>query len=241
MDRIIEVQGLRKAYKDLVAVDNLSFTVEKGKVLGLLGANGAGKSTTLECILGTKTMDQGRVRILGRDPGKERKVLFEEVGVQFQEGSYPDRIKVAELCQMTASLYKHPKSYEKLLADFNLWEKKKAFLKDLSGGERQKLFVLLSMMPDPKVLFLDELTTGLDPRARRSLWEILLELKKKGITMVLTSHYMDEVEKLCDELIILGKGQVLFQGSVEECIKKSPFTQLEDAYLWYTEEGNTHA
>ena len=237
---VIVVKNLTKKYGNYVAVDNLSFLVEKGEVFGLLGANGAGKSSTIECILGTRKMDSGEVSILGMNPIKERTKIFEKVGVQFQESKYQELVKVEELCEMTASVYKNPQSYENLLSDFGIEDKKKTFVKDLSGGERQRLFIVLALIPNPELVFLDELTTGLDARARRDVWNILLKLKKQGLSILLTSHYMDEIEALCDEILILKKGKTVFHGTVEEAKTESGKSQFEDAYLWYTDEENSY-
>lgn len=232
----ITVNKLTKKYGNKIAVDNLSFRVKKGEVFGLLGANGAGKSTTLECILGTKKMNSGQVSILGMNPVKERTKVFEKAGVQFQEAKYQELIRVEELCENTASLYKETKDYENLLSEFGIADKKKAYVKELSGGERQRLFIVLALIPNPELVFLDELTTGLDARARRDVWKILEGLKKQGLSILLTSHFMDEVEALCDEILILKKGKTVFHGSVEEAKKESGQDNFEDAYLWYTDE-----
>lgn len=236
MDNIIKVENLSKSYGQLVAVNNFSFSVKKGTVFGLLGANGAGKSTTVECVLGTKPFDSGTVSILGLDPNVNRKKLFEKVGVQFQEANYQENIRVEELCEVTASLYQNPADYKALLAQFGIAEKSKTLVKELSGGQKQRLFIILALIPNPQVVFLDELTTGLDARARRDVWQILKELKEQGLTILLTSHFMDEVECLCDHICILKKGNIVFDGTVKEAIEKSPHNKLEDAYLWYTDE-----
>lgn len=236
MEKTIEVNKLCKSYANVRVLDEVSFQISRGEVFGLLGANGAGKSTTIECILGTKKQDSGFVAVLGMNPQKERKKLFERVGVQFQEGNYQERIRVDELCKVSTSLYKNPLDYLELLKKFGLIEKQKSMVSELSGGQRQRLFIVLSLIPNPEVVFLDELTTGLDPRARREVWKILLKLKEQGLTIFLTSHYMDEVEALCDKVMILKKGKTIFYGSVKEAVSSSPFNQLEDAYLWYTKE-----
>lgn len=236
----IEVKNLTKTYGDKIAVDNLSFHVEKGNVFGLIGANGAGKSTTIECILGTKKLDAGEVSILGMNPIKERTKVYERVGVQFQESKYQDLVKVEELCEMTASVYQAPQNYEDLLTSFGIADKKKSFVKELSGGERQRLFIVLALIPNPELVFLDELTTGLDARARRDVWNILENLKKQGLSILLTSHYMDEIEALCDEILILKKGKTVFHGTVEEAKSESGKENFEDAYLWYTDEEDSH-
>lgn len=232
----IVVKALTKKYGDQIAVDNLSFQVKRGEVFGLLGANGAGKSSTIECILGTKKMDSGEVSVLGMNPIKERTKVFEKVGVQFQESKYQDLIKVEELCEMTAALYKETRNYEKLLTDFGIVNKKKAYVKELSGGERQRLFIVLALIPNPELVFLDELTTGLDARARRDVWNILANLKKQGLSILLTSHFMDEVEALCDEILILKRGKTVFHGTVDQAKAESEKNTFEDAYLWYTDE-----
>ncbi|MBU5438369.1 ABC transporter ATP-binding protein [Tissierella sp. MSJ-40] len=236
METTIKVDKLCKSYAGIRAVENLDISVSRGEVFGLLGANGAGKSTTIECILGTKKPDGGTISILGMNPHTERKKLFERVGVQFQEANYQDKITVAELCQETYCLYKKPADYEALLKQFGLENKTKNMVNELSGGQKQRLFIVLALIPNPDVVFLDELTTGLDTKARRSVWNSLLELKKKGLTIFLTSHFMDEVETLCDRIGILKNGRLIFSGTVQEAIDASPCKKLEDAYLWYTGE-----
>lgn len=236
MNTAIRVEQLTKSYNGRTAVNNLSFEVEKGQTLGLLGANGAGKSTSIECILGTRKMDSGKVTLLGMDPIKDRKKLFENVGVQFQEGNYQAEIRVDELCEETASIYKKPADWKILLDRFGIGDKEKSLVKDLSGGQRQRLFIILALIPDPEAVFLDELTTGLDARARRDVWKILKSLKEDGITIVLTSHFMDEVEALCDKILILKKEQTVFTGTVAEAVEASPYDKFEDAYLWFTDD-----
>jgi ABC-2 type transport system ATP-binding protein len=233
---VIKISDLSKAYGNTKAVNNISISVNRGEVFGLLGANGAGKSTTIECVLGTKKYDGGVVSILGMNPQTERKELFERVGVQFQESNYQDKLTVAELCEVTQALYKQPADYIALLKQFSLIDKSKSQVSELSGGEKQRLFIILALIPSPEVVFLDELTTGLDARARREVWKGLLELKKKGLTIFLTSHFMDEVEALCDRICILKKGISIFHGTVQEAISRSPFEKFEEAYLWYTDE-----
>lgn len=236
MQEVIKVEQLSKAYNRLPAVDNVSFSIGHGTVFGLLGANGAGKSTTIECVLGTKTADSGQISVLGMNPLKDRKKLFQRVGVQFQETSYQDQITVAELCGVTASLYRKSADPLELLARFGIADKRKSLVKDLSGGQRQRLFIVLALIPNPEVVFLDELTTGLDAKARREVWKILSGLKKNGLTILLTSHFMDEVEALCDQICILKEGKPVFYGTVSEAVKTSPYDKFEDAYLWYTDE-----
>ena len=237
MEEIISVKQLSKSYGRLNALQGLDLSVTQGSVFGLLGANGAGKSTTIECMLGTRKPDAGTVSILGMAPLLQRKQLFENVGVQFQEANYQDKVTVSELCEVTQSLYKNAADYGELLKQFGIFDKAKSMVKELSGGQRQKLFIVLALIPQPKVVFLDELTTGLDAKARREVWKILSDLKEKGLTIFLTSHFMDEVEALCDTICILKKGKAVFYGTVEEAIAGSPYDKFEDAYLWYSDEG----
>ena len=240
MQEVIKVEQLTKSYGALTAVDHLSLSVDRGTVFGLLGANGAGKSTAIECILGTRKADGGSVSILDLSPEADRRKLFERVGVQFQEANYQDKITLWELCQVTAALYRKPADPAALLDKFGLSGKKRCPVTELSGGQRQRMFIVLALIPNPEVVFLDELTTGLDAKARREVWNILSDLKKQGVTIFLTSHFMDEVEKLCERICILKKGRAVFHGTVSEAIKNSPCNQLEDAYLWYTEEESEH-
>lgn len=234
--KAIEVHNLCKSYNDVQVLKEINLTIEKGEVFGLLGANGAGKSTMIECILGTKDFSDGKISVLGMNPKKERKQLFQKVGVQFQESNYQDKITVKELCETTEVLYKNPLSYKKLLEDFNLKHKLKNLVSELSGGERQRLFIVLALIPDPEVVFLDELTTGLDVKSRRDVWKSLLNLKKQGLTIFLTSHFMDEVEVLCDRISILKNGVINFSGTIEEAVKMSPYEKFEDTYLWFVDE-----
>lgn len=236
METTIRVNQLSKSYATVKAVENLDFSVCRGEVFGLLGANGAGKSTTIECMLGTKKQDSGTVSILGMNPQKDRKKLFERVGVQFQEANYQDKITVSELCEVTQSLYNTSLHYVDLLKQFGLSDKLKSQVSELSGGQKQRLFIVLALIPNPEVVFLDELTTGLDTKARRDVWKCLSDLKAKGLTILLTSHFMDEVEALCDKIMILKKGKSIFYGTLKEAIAASPYKKFEDAYLWFTDE-----
>ena len=236
MTDVIEVFGLSKSYFGRQVIENMDITVSKGEVYGLLGASGSGKTTAIECMLGTRKADAGSVSILGLNPRTARKQLFEKVGVQFQEANYADRIRVDELCEETACLYKDSVDYRILLQKFGLMEKQKAAVSQLSGGQRQRLFIILALIPDPEVVFLDELTTGLDAKARRGVWNILQDLKKQGMTIFLTSHFMDEVENLCDRIGVIKDGRLAFSGTVKEFVKMSPYEKMEDAYLWFTKE-----
>ncbi len=236
MSEAIKIERLTKAYGGKTVLDGLSLSVERGTVFGLLGANGAGKSTAIECILGTRHADRGEVTVLGCDPKKSRRKLFQEVGVQFQEGDYQPEIKVFELCEETACLYKSPADWQELCTRLGIGDQIKSPVKSLSGGQRQRLFIVLALIPDPQLVFLDELTTGLDAKARREVWKILEELKERGLTIFLTSHFMDEVEALCDEICILKKGNTVFHGTIAQAKEQSGCEKFEDAYLLFSDE-----
>lgn len=233
---MIYVDQLNKSYGDFVVVRDLHLEVKSQTAVGVLGPNGAGKTTTIECILGTVKPDCGKIRIMGLEPQKQRKQIFEQVGVQFQEASYQEKIKVYELCQQMESLYHNTMDYKELLQQFGLRDKEESYVKELSGGQRQKLFVLLTLIPNPKIVFLDEVSTGLDVKSRREVWRILRSLKKRGLTVLMSSHFMDEVEALCDYIYILNNGTIVFNGTVKEAIEQSPYDNLESAYLWYVEQ-----
>ena len=234
---MIELKGIGKKFEDVTALEDVSGQIREGNVFGLVGTNGAGKSTTIECILGTKRADSGNVSVLALDPRKDRRRLFQQVGVQFQECDYQPEIKVSELCEETSCLYKAPADWRELCEQFGIGDKTGSPVKSLSGGERQRLFIVLALIPKPQVVFLDELTTGLDARARRGVWKILKELKDGGLTIFLTSHFMDEVEALCDEICILQKGRAVFYGTVAQAKEKSGCENFENAYLKLSGEG----
>ena len=200
----VSVKNLTKSFSGRAVVDDLSFGVQQGEVFALLGHNGAGKSTTIDLILGLKTPDRGSARILGMDATKNRKQVFERVGVQLQNTQYQPSITVEEACIEYASLYAAPADYPKLLAQFGLDALRKSFVSKLSGGERQKLSVVLALIGSPEIVFLDELTTGLDVVARREVWRTLKQLKEQGLTIFLTTHYIEEAEALCDRVYIIN-------------------------------------
>ena len=231
MNEVIHVEHLTKAYGGRVVLRDLCLSVPGGTVLGMLGANGAGKSTAIECMLGVRRADGGTVTLLGRDPRRRERALFERIGVQFQQGDYQQQILVGELCEETACLYRRPAPWRALLAQFGIGDKEKSAVRSLSGGERQRLFIVLALIPQPELVFLDELTPGLDARARREVWAALEGLKRRGLTMVLTSHFMDEVEALCDSVCILRKGKTVFQGTVGQAKRQCGCERFEDAYL----------
>lgn len=236
MESCIEVSHLTKIYHGRPVVDDLSLKVQSGEVYGILGHNGAGKTTTIESILGLNVPNKGYAKIWGQDIRKKRQSLFEKIGVQLQSSFYQDNIKVKEVCEETAALYTHPADYHQLLKQFLLEDLKNQFVDKLSGGEKQKLSVVVALIPQPDILFLDELTTGLDVSARRDVWNILKTLKEKGMTIVLTTHYMEEAEYLCDHILLLKNGKKVIEGTVEEVMGNGEYKNLEEAYLAYMEE-----
>ena len=232
----IEVNKLTKVFGERKAVNGLSFSVEKGQVFGLLGHNGAGKTTTIEMILGLKKPDEGQAVILNMEATKHRKEIFEKVGVQLQASAYQAGIRVEEICREYEALYRHPGNYLELLEQFGLDKFRKNPVMKLSGGERQKLSVVLALIGNPEIVFLDELTTGLDVAARREVWRTLKHLKEEGRTIFLTTQYMEEAENLCDKICLLKNGQKVAEGTIAEIVGASPYENLEDAYLWYMGE-----
>lgn len=228
---ILTVDCLTKYYGDFKAVDNLSFKIKEGEVFGIMGPNGAGKSSTLEAILGTKSKDSGIVEILGMDPISRRSELFNLVGVQFQDSAYQTGIKVYEICEVISSLYRDVDNYKDLLFYFGLERESKSLVSNLSGGQRQRLSILLACLHRPKLLFLDELTTGLDPVARRQTWSYIERLNSSGTTVVLTSHYMDEVEALCSRACIIQSGKIKAIGTIDELKGLGRSNSLEESYI----------
>ena len=232
----VSVRKLTKSFSGRRVVDDLSFDVQKGEVFALLGHNGAGKSTTIDLILGLKAPERGSAKILGMDAAKNRKQVFERVGVQLQNTRYQPNITVEEACIEYASLYADPANYPKLLERFGLGTLRKSFVSKLSGGERQKLSVVLALIGSPEIVFLDELTTGLDVAARREVWRTLKQLKERGLTIFLTTHYMEEAEALCDRVCIIRSGKKVAEGTVSEVIAASEQKNLEEAYLFFMGE-----
>ncbi len=220
MSNVIEITNLKKVYnlprqdrKDGVttfeAVKGTSFSVEKGEIFGILGPNGAGKTTTLEIIEGLTKQTSGTVTVLGLDNAKNVEEIKKRIGVQLQSSEYMTLMSLAELLELFASLYKKPANVDELLGFVNLVDKKNALVKDLSGGQKQRFTLASSLVNDPEILFLDEPTTGLDPRARRDVWELVRKIHERGITVVLTTHYMEEAEYLCNRVAIMDAGQIL--------------------------------
>jgi ABC-2 type transport system ATP-binding protein len=209
MATVVEVTELKKRYGETVAVDGISLSVEAGEILGIVGPNGAGKTTTVEIMEGLRRPDSGRVRVLGLDPGRRGAELRQRIGVQLQQAALPDRLKVWEALDLYASFYRDPADWRRLLEEWGLEAKGDAAFADLSGGQRQRLFIALSLVGRPEVVFLDELTTGLDPQARRATWELVKQVRAKGATVVLVTHFMEEAELLCDRVAIVDRGRVV--------------------------------
>ena len=209
MNPIVQVQGLRKTYGPTVAVDDVSFEVREGEIFGMVGPNGAGKTTTIECLEGLRKPDQGMVRVLGVDPQRESQVLRERTGMQLQQSNLPERMRVWEALDLYASFYPKAADWKELLARLGLEEKRNAPFSKLSGGQKQRLFIALALLPDPQLVFLDELTTGLDPQARHAIWDLVRDVRAKGKTVLLTTHFMEEAERLCDRVAILDHGRIV--------------------------------
>ena len=233
---VIRVQNLTKSFGGRKVVDDLSFSVKRGEVFALLGHNGAGKSTTIDLILGLKTPDGGAAALLEQNAAKNRKQVFERVGVQLQHTQYQSNITVEEACIEYAFLYALPADYPALLEKFGLLPLRKSLVSKLSGGERQKLSVVLALIGKPEIVFLDELTTGLDVAARREVWRTLKQLKEQGLTILLTTHYMEEAEALCDRICLIRSGKKVTEGTVAEVVAASGQSNLEDAYLFFMGE-----
>jgi ABC-2 type transport system ATP-binding protein len=208
-DSVIQVSGIRKAYGPVVAVDDVSFEVHRGEIFGLVGPNGAGKTTTMECLEGLRAPDRGTIAVLGLDPYRAGTELKLRIGVQLQEAQLQKRIKVWEAVRFWASLYPSTVDPAALLDQLGLGEKRNAWFMTLSGGQKQRLFIALALINDPEVVFLDELTTGLDPQARRAIWDLVRGIRARGKTVVLTTHLMEEAERLCDRVAIVERGRVI--------------------------------
>jgi ABC-2 type transport system ATP-binding protein len=206
---VIEVDRLHKRYGDHVAVRDVSFTVERGEIFGILGPNGAGKTTTVECIEGLRSPDGGSVRVLGLDPIADRHVLRRRVGAQLQESALQGKLRVREAMELYASFYPEPADWRHLLDMLGLTDKTNAQFRRLSGGQKQRLSIALALVGNPEIAVLDELTTGLDPQARRDTWDLIENVRDAGVTIVLVTHFMDEAQRLCDRLALIDAGQVV--------------------------------
>jgi len=218
---VIQVSNFRKTYKKFVAVEDVSFDVYDGEIFGLIGPNGAGKTTTMEGVEGLRVPDSGRISVLGLDPFKDIQMLQQRIGVQLQEAQLQKRIKVKEAVHLWAKLYGRKVSDgEKLLEQLGLAEKRSSWFMTLSGGQKQRLFIVLALINDPEVVFLDELTTGLDPQSRRAIWELVRGIRERGKTVFLTTHLMEEAEKLCDRVAIIEHGRIIDMDSPDALIRR---------------------
>ena len=217
----LEITNLRKRYGRKIAVDNLSLRVDQGEVFGILGPNGAGKTTTVECAEGLRRPDGGTVRVFGIDPGRNRAEARRLVGVQLQESQLPDKITVAEAVNLYASFYPSPADTEALIARLGLADKRRARYRKLSGGQKQRVSIALALVGSPRLVVFDELTTGLDPAARRESWRLVEELREVGVTVLLVTHYADEAERLCDRVALIQAGRLAACGRPEELIRAS--------------------
>lgn len=212
-DAAVSVEGLHKRYGDLVAVEEVSFRVESGEIFGILGPNGSGKTTTVECLQGLRRPDGGVLRVLGLDPRASGVELRRRIGCQLQESALPDRLRVWEALDLFAALTSRAVDWRRLVRDWGLEDKRDASFHSLSGGQRQRLLVALALVNRPEVVFLDEMTTGLDPVARRVAWELIAAVRGQGATVVLVTHAMEEAERLCDRLVVLDRGRVVAAGT----------------------------
>ena len=246
METLAKVNDLSMRYGSVLAVDKISFEVGAGEIVAVIGPNGCGKTSTVECLGGLRSPCGGSVAVLGKNPQTNRKDIYKQLGVQLQESAYPEKIKVAEICDWFSSFYENPTDYKKLLAQFGLSDKAKSYVSRLSGGQKQRLSIALAMLPRPKMVILDELTTGLDPEARRGIWDVLRAIKSGGIGILLVSHYMDEVENLADRIMFMINGAFIFTGTLAELKifakdnlepeRHRPDMSLEEIYLAFMPE-----
>jgi len=215
---VIQVSGIRKTYGAIVAVSEVSFEVAEGEIFGLIGPNGAGKTTTMECVEGVRRPDRGSISILGLDPFRDAYQLQNRIGVQLQQAQLQKRIKVWEAVDLWAGLYTKAVDGGRLLDQLGLASKRNAWFMTLSAGQKQRLFIALALINDPEVVFLDELTTGLDPQARRAIWELVRGIRERGKTVFITTHLMEEAERLCDRVAIIEHGKIIDMGRPEELV-----------------------
>ena len=215
----IRVKGLCKSYGSTVAVDGVSLEVGRGEIFGIVGPNGAGKTTTVECITGMRKPDGGTIQVAGLDPRSQGTELRRRIGVQLQQAALPDRLKVWEALDLYASFYDKPADWQELMEQWGLADKQNARFEDLSGGQQQRLFVALALLNDPEVVFLDEITTGLDPQARHASWNLIRGIRDAGKTVVLVTHFMDEAERLCDRVAIVDGGKIIALDTPEALVR----------------------
>ncbi|MFJ9412413.1 ABC transporter ATP-binding protein [Streptomyces sp. NPDC101393] len=237
---VIEVRKLRKKYGDRVAVDDVSLHVEEGEVFGILGPNGAGKTTTVECIEGLRRYDGGEISVMGLDPHRDKTELRQRIGIQLQESELPPRLKVWEALQMYSTFYREPADWRKLISDWGLEEKRNSQFGQLSGGQKQRLSIALALVGNPRIAVFDELTTALDPRARRETWELVERVRAQGVTVLLVTHFMEEAERLCDRIAVIKDGRLaaldtpaglVSATSTQQRVRFKPSAPLDDALL----------
>jgi ABC-2 type transport system ATP-binding protein len=215
---VVTVRNLEKEYPGVKAVDGVSFDVRQGEIFGMVGPNGAGKTTTIECVEGLRQPDSGSIQVLGLDPLRDRYELRERIGVQFQSTALPHRLKVWEALDLFAAFYPRPVDWQPLLEQMGLEEKRNAPFAKLSGGQKQRVFIALALVSDPELVFLDELTTGLDPQARRAMWDQVRTMRERGKTIFLTTHFMEEAERLCDRVAIMDHGKIIALNTPQNLI-----------------------
>lgn len=228
---IIQVNHLSVKYRDIIAVDDVSFEVWENEIFGMIGPNGAGKTSLVEAIEGLRDTSLGEISISGMDPKADRIKLYNQIGVQLQQTSYPDQAKVEDICKLFSSFYDNPVPYDRLLSDMRLDRQRKTYINKLSGGEKQKLSILLSLLGSPKIVFWDELTTGLDPLARHEVWDMIRKYKRDGLTIVLITHFMDEIENLCDRVALMKAGKMIYIGTPKEVIENFQAKNLDEVFL----------
>ncbi len=241
---VIEVKNLHKRYGDLIAVNDISFSVEAGEIFGIVGPNGAGKTTTVEMVEGLRAPDRGSVRVLGLDPRTNRAEVRRRLGIQLQESQLPDRMKVWEALDLYSSFYPDPADWRALMAEMGLADKRNTVYSKLSGGQKQRLSIALALVGNPEVAVLDELTTGLDPQARRDTWDLIRGVRDRGVSVVLVTHFMDEAERLCDRLAVIKAGELVALDTPTALIAKADVPgvdrpTLEDAVLALTNASTT--
>ena len=236
---VIQVENLTKTYGSTTAVSGLSFCVQRGEIFGIVGPNGAGKTTTMECLAGLRRATSGQLSVLGLNPAREERELRKRVGVQLQQAALPEDLKVWEALDLFATIYHRPDGWQKLMKTWGLEEKRNARFGTLSGGQKQRLFIALSLVNDPELVFLDEITTGLDPQARRSTWDLIEKLREHGKTVVLVTHFMDEAERLCDRVAIIDHGSLVALNTPRALIENlHAETRIifsadkQETYLW---------
>jgi ABC-2 type transport system ATP-binding protein len=243
---VIEVSKLQKRYGDQVAVRDVSFEVRAGEIFGIVGPNGSGKTTTVECLTGLRQPDGGTIRVLGLDPDRDRTGVRRQVGVQLQESQLPDRLKVWEALDLYSSFYAEPADWRALMDDMGLTPKRNTVFAKLSGGQKQRLSIALALVGNPRIAVLDELTTGLDPQARRDTWQLIKDVRDRGVTVVLVTHFMDEAERLCDRLAVVRAGEVVAIDTPANLVARAEVPgverpSLEDAVLALTDPARVAA